>query len=194
MNHPEGKGILVVEAWISAQAVGESARVFDPKRYQYLVVVGGPMVEPDTKAPNPPTYADRAFGDLVKVGFDMSKVVKISVPYQKARRTFANAMAVRDWLALSGLSTRDVDVFTLGVHARKSWILFRHALGNHYRVGIIAGSETSYSPTRWLVSRRGRWVVARNLMGYLYTQFWVSLDTMAPFKVLSAELYFPTPE
>jgi uncharacterized SAM-binding protein YcdF (DUF218 family) len=179
VNHPEGKGILVVEAWIPMQAVRESARVFDPGSYQYLVVVGGPMGDPNTKTPNSPTYADRAYDDLVRLGFDMSKVVKIPVPYQKSRRTFANATAVRDWLRQSDPSVHDVDVFTLGAHARKSRILFEHALGANYRVGIIAGSEVSYDPARWQLSRRGRWIVARNLLGYLYTKLWVSLDAIA---------------
>jgi len=47
--------------------------------------------------------------------------------------------------------------FTEGAHARKSWILSRYALGDGYRVGIIAGSPDSYDPKFWLVSRRGIW-------------------------------------
>jgi uncharacterized SAM-binding protein YcdF (DUF218 family) len=188
VNHPNGQGILIVEAWIPAQAVRESARVFDRGSYQYLVVVGGPTGEANTKTPNTPTYADRAFNDLVRLGFDMSKVVKISVPSQKSRRTFANAKAVRDWLRQSDSSIRDVDVFTLGAHARKSWILFQHALGTDYRVGIVAGSEISYNPARWLLSQRGSWVVARNLAGYLYTKLWVSLDAIALSRPADDEL------
>src|SRR5437660_9706937 len=43
VNHPVGKGVLVVEGWIPACALAESANFFNSRHYSHLVVVGGPV-------------------------------------------------------------------------------------------------------------------------------------------------------
>jgi hypothetical protein len=100
--------------------------------------------------------------------------VTIGVFSRSTHRTFASARAVKQWLSKSGTSIREVDIFTVGVHARKSWILFRRALGEDYRVGIIAGTESSYDAASWMISKRGVYIVVRNLAGYLYSELWLA--------------------
>src|SRR5260370_27065907 len=43
VSNPVGEGDLVVEAWIPANALEESAMVFNSGRYRCLAIVGGPM-------------------------------------------------------------------------------------------------------------------------------------------------------
>ena len=173
VSNPVGDGVLVVEAWIPAKALEESAMVFNSGRYRCLVIVGGPMQGSGSKFNDPSTWADLAVSRLEKLGFDTKKVVQINVPAVSSGRTLAGATAVKRWLGGSRISVCCVDVFTVGAHARKSWILSRYALGDGYRVGIIAGSPDSYDPRFWLASRRGIWVVVRNLAGYIYSKFWI---------------------
>jgi hypothetical protein len=173
VSNPVGEGILVVEAWIPAKTLEESAIVFNSGRYRYLVIIGGPMQGSASKSNGPTTWADLAVSRLEKLGFDTKKVVQINVPAVSSGRTLAGATAVKRWLSSSRISVCCVDVFTVGAHARKSWILSRYALGDGYRVGIIAGSPDSYDPRFWLASRRGIWVVVRNLAGYMYSKFWI---------------------
>jgi hypothetical protein len=173
VSNPVGEGILVVEAWIPAKTLEESAIVFNSGRYRYLVIIGGPMQGSASKSNGPTTWADLAASRLEKLGFDTKKVVQINVPAVSSGRTLAGATAVKRWLSSSRISVCCVDVFTVGAHARKSWILSRYALGDGYRVGIIAGSPDSYDPRFWLASRRGIWVVVRNLAGYMYSKFWI---------------------
>jgi len=173
VNNPVGEGVLVVEGWIPAKTLAESAHVFDSGHYRYLVLVGGPMQGSASESNDPTTFADLAASRLEKLGFDTKKLVKVSVPAVSSDRTLAGATAVKRWLGSSGISVCCVDIFTVGVHARKSWILSRYALGDRYRVGIIAGSEVSFDPRHWVVSRRGIWIVVRNLAGYGYSKFWI---------------------
>jgi hypothetical protein len=176
VNNPVGEGTLVVEAWIPAQALTESANVFNSGRYSYLVVVGGPIQGSGSDFTDSTTYPDLAAKRLEKLGFDSKKIVKISVPGVSTGHTLASATAVKRWLANSGTSVCCVDVFTVGVHARRSWILFRHALGDRYRVGIISGRDVSYDPRFWFFSRRGIWKVVRNLAGYVFYRLWILFD------------------
>lgn len=121
------------------------------------------------------SYADAAEARLETLNINPEKMIKVPVN-PAAHRTFATAVAVQKWLAGSQLSAKSVDVFTAGVHARKSWILFRYALGDEYRVGVIAGPEHSYNSRRWMLSARGVRIVARNIFGYAYSKTAVFLD------------------
>jgi hypothetical protein len=171
VSSPAGQGILVVEAWIPSQSLREAARVFQSGSYRYLVVVGSQVNASD----NSRNYADLAADDLEKLGLAKNKVVRIAMPYQSVNRTFATAKAFKGWVLSSAVGTCCIDVYTVGVHARKSWITFRAVLGNTYQVGVIAGPETSCNPKYWLMSRRGLWLVARNLSGYLYTRYEIAV-------------------
>jgi len=166
VSSPAGQGILVVEAWIPSQSLREAARVFQSGKYRYLVVVGTQITVCDHSVNN----ADLAADDLEKLGSAKNKVVRIAIPYQSVDRTFATAKAFKQWALSSAVGTCCIDVYTVGVHARKSWITFQTVLGSTYQVGVIAGPETSYNPKYWLMSGRGIWLVARNLSGYLFSE------------------------
>jgi hypothetical protein len=176
VTRPLGEGVLVVDAWVPAQTLAESISIFNSGRYRYLVVLGGPSQETGSRSHSPAADADLAASTLEKLGLDTRKLVKINVPDNSSGRTLRRATAVRTWLDSSGASTCCVDVFTVGVHARKSWILFRHAVGSRYRVGIVAGNEFRYPPRFWFISRSGIWIVSRNLAGYFYSKVWIAFN------------------
>jgi hypothetical protein len=191
VNHPVGKGILVVEGWIPERTLAESIHVFNSGGYQYLVVVGGPITETGRASGHLTTYADLAASRLEQLGFDTKKLIKINVPGVSSERTLTGAMYVQNWLQRSGSHLCCVDIFTAGVHARKSWILFRYGLGGSYRVGIIAGPEVSFDPKYWFVSPTGIWIVARNSAGYLYYKFWILFDGKASLNQASSIVSAP---
>ncbi len=173
VNHPLGKGVLVVEGWIPAETLAEAVQVFNAGSYKYLIVVGGPIQGNGSVSGNPTTYADLAASRLEQLGFDAGKLIKINVPPVTSERTLTGAADVKLWLERSGTDVYCVDIFTTGVHARRSWILSRFAFGDSYRVGIIAGTEARFDPKYWFFSRTGTWLVVRNLAGYVYYKLWI---------------------
>jgi len=176
VNDPIGEGILVVDAWIPERTLAESANIFRSERYRYLIVVGSTLPERRGMFNGPPANVDLAAGRLERLGVDPTKLVRISVRDDPAGRTLGRATAVRQWLDTSGIAACCVDVLTVGVHARKNWIVFQHALGSNYRVGIIAGPEVRYNPKFWFVSRTGIWLVMRNLVGYFHSKLGIFFD------------------
>jgi hypothetical protein len=177
VSSPVGRGTLVVEGWIPAGDLAESLRLFNSGHYRYIIVVGGAIPGTGSKLTPPITWVDVAANKLEELGLDPTRLVRISVPpVDMGHRTFASAIAVRRWLSRSDGSL-SVDVFTAGVHARKSWTAFRYALGDRYRVGIIAGTEYVYNPRFWFLSRTGIWYVVRDLAGYMYSKFWIRFNT-----------------
>lgn len=173
ISRPEGKGILVVEAWIPASALAASVNVFKSGNYESLVVVGGPIQSAGGVPGHPATYPDLAATRLEQYQFDSTKLIKINVPPASSNRTLAEAESVRHWFENSAQKACCVDVFTIGVHARKSWILSRYELGDICRVGVISGPQASYDPKYWFASRAGIRLVLRNLVGYAYYKIWI---------------------
>ena len=83
------------------------------------------------------------------------------------------AVALRKWLLASGMSgnaVKAVNVYTLGVHARRSLLLFREALGSDFTVGIISCEDPDYDPRRWWESSEGFKTVIDETIAYAYTQ------------------------
>ncbi len=158
VNHPLGEGILVVEGWIPAKTLAESVHVFNSGAYQYLVVVGGPIVGTGAESGHARTYADLAASRLKQLGFDTNKLIKINVPPVTSERTLTGAAHVKRWLERSGTKV---------------------CCGGSYQVGIIAGPQASFDPKYWPVSRKGTWIVVRNLAGYVYYKFWIFFNRKA---------------
>lgn len=171
VNSPIGRGILVIEAWIPSQALCEAAKLFQSGSYHYVVVVGSQM----NSSENSPNYADLAAEHLEKLGLAKERIVRVALPYESTKRTFASARALDRLLHNSGAPSCCVDVYTIGAHARKSWIIFQSVLGKSYQVGVIVGPESSYNTQYWLLSGRGWWIVSRNLTGYLYSKCEIAL-------------------
>lgn len=164
----------MVEAWIPREALIEAAEAFRGGHYQYLVVVGSAR----EKTPQSLTDADLAAGVLRRRGVVDNRIVVLRVPFHTTNRTYRNAAAFQQWLMKSTLPIRSIDVLTVGIHARKSRILFQYALGNSVRIGIIAAREPSYDPRFWPLSATGIRLVARNVAGYVYAKCWIYLDEL----------------
>jgi hypothetical protein len=193
VSSPVGQGILVVEAWIPPRTLAESLRTFNSGRYSYVIVVGGPIQGNGRTSHPAKTYDEVAAKELANLGLDPNRLVRITVPpVEEGYRTLASAAAVKRWLGDSD-SPAFVDVFTAGVHARKSWAVFRYALGQHYRVGIISGNEYIYNPRLWFFSSTGIWYVIRDFAGFVYSKFWIPFNTQDLVRVPKSADLAPRP-
>jgi hypothetical protein len=160
--------VLVVEGWTwDRPGLREAVREIGRGDYQCVICVGESL--PRGKAPGgTESSASLAARRLVELGIDKERVFEVTVSDPVGYRTFGAALAVRAWLRHERPAVAGVNVFTIGVHARKSYVLYRKALGPGFQVGIIAGPVYSYSVRRWWASPTGTYAVLRNTVGYLY--------------------------
>ena len=186
VSHPQGKGILVVEAWIPQKTLEEAVHAFHSGNYQFLFIVGGPFHGTSHTSGHAITYADQAESTLLRLGIDRKQLIKINVPAVPQERTLTGAAEAKLSLERSGTQVCCVDIFTVGVHARKSWILSQYAFGDRYLVGVIAGPETSFDARLWFVSRRGIRIVLRNLAGYMYYKFRILIGDRGSPNLMSS--------
>ena len=111
-------------------------------------------------------YHDRLH--LILKGIEKDSIVLVQYYKEKYHHTYRAAIAFRDWLLKSNVTPRFVDVYTVGVHSRKSYIIFKRVLSPNYQVGILSGRPLYYSPKRWFLSKKGFYLVNKNFFGFLY--------------------------
>src|SRR5579862_1991289 len=144
-TQPLGRGILVVEGWLPDYTLEEAARAFESHHYRAIVVTGVPL-DQGAYILTETNYAQLASETLQRMGIKPESIVCLARSKTPRNRTYGTALLVRRWLDSQSIDG-GVDVFTLGVHARRTRFYYRLALGPKYKVGIIAGEEHRFNPT-----------------------------------------------
>jgi hypothetical protein len=85
-------------------------------------------------------------------------------------RTYASALALKNWLGSHGVVETNLNVISLGPHSRRSRLLFEKALGKDYKVGIIAIENQEYDAKQWWASSAGVRSMLDEIIAYLYTR------------------------
>ncbi len=168
VSEPVEAQILAVEEWIPPYAIESAASEFKDHGYTLLVVLGN----------------DRRWvvPILKEAGVDERRIVKVPVQPVLKDRTFAMAVALRNWLLASGMPGKAVNVYTVGVHARRSRLLFCKALGPGFTVGIISCADTYYDTKQWWESSEGFKTVIDETIAYIYTEV-----VFLPVRAVSGE-------
>lgn len=170
LSSPVPAQVLVLEGWIwSKPAMIEASEEFK-RGYQLVVCVSGPLRA--AEAPGTRSDAELARARLIKLGIDKRQIHCLTLPGPDRNRTYRSALATREWMGQVAPESTSINVFTVGVHARKSLVLFQKAFGPGYKVGIIAGTESEYPVKSWWASKKGIRLVVRNTAGYLYALLW----------------------
>ena len=165
---PQSRGILVVEGWLPDYALEEAKKTFETYPYDRMIVTGVP-IELGFHISKEKDYARLAATTLKHLGMREDAVVPVSCPEVPRDRTYSTARQVRAWLDRNKPGC-PVDVFTLGVHARRSWLLYRLALGSGYPTGVIAARDERYNPDEWWKTSSGFRTVSSEVIAYLYAK------------------------
>lgn len=167
---PSYGDILVVEGRLPYTVFEQAAVFFGKHDYQLIVTTGGPREE-TLCFPEYPSYAEYAAAMLRRLGVKQNRIVAVPKASVRRDRTFASAVAVRDWLLQSGLPVKSLDVFSLGAHARRTQWLFQQAVGEKVEVGVIAATPAEYDADSWWRWSSGVHTVIDETVSYLYTRY-----------------------
>lgn len=167
---PEAE-ILVVEGWLPDYALEAALAQFDRGNYRQLVTTGLPL-ERGSYLVEYRDFATLAAATLAAVGADRDRLVAVPGPAVMKDRTYASAVALREWSIATGTQVRAIDLISLGPHTRRSWLLFQLALSEiDVSVGAIAVEPMDYDPQRWWQSSAGVRSVISEAIAYLYARF-----------------------
>ena len=169
-SKPVSGEILVVEGWVPDYCLEHAAHLFKEGSYQMLVCTGGPL-EQGSYLKDYQTYAQLAAATVIAAGVPESLVVAVGSSWSKKDRTFRSALSLKNWLDSTGISLERIDLCSHDVHARRSALLFKKALGSAFQVGIIAMENRDYDWRRWWTSSEGVRCVMGETIAYLYARF-----------------------
>lgn len=170
---PEAEYTLV-EGWMSDAdlaavlahpAVGERS---------VLLATGGPIERGGVLLPEYADYARFAQARLAALGVAPERLAAAPAGATARDRTYAAARAARAFFAERGVARARVNLATRGVHARRSALLFRRALGPGFEVGAIALPE-EFTASDWWKSSHGFRAVLYEWLAWCYTQVFLRL-------------------
>lgn len=110
-----------------------------------------------------PTYAHAAKGKLEELGVPADRITAVPSYGKPDSRTWANASNFAVQARRDGL--RAFDIATVGVHARRSRLLFQEACGPDIRAGVIALDDPYCRADNWWRSVRGWGTLMKEVIG-----------------------------
>ena len=65
---------------------------------------------------------------------------------------------------------KSFNIYSLGVHSRRSLLMFEKAFGDEYKIGIYADRDISFDPVHWWQNSKGFRNVGNELMAYCFVR------------------------
>lgn len=170
LNDPAaGARILVVEGWLDPPDLEQAIAVFRQGRYDRVVTTGGPMLSWGP-ACTWDSYAHRGASYLLAHGLADVPLDIVPAPASLQERTFLSAVMLREWMQRSGVHADAIDLYSAGIHARRSRLLFQMALGSQTQVGVMAARPQQYDPQGWWRTSVG----VKTMIGEVISMAWTT--------------------
>ncbi len=168
LTNPIHAEYLVVEGWQDEQGLQQALFIFNEptNKYKYLITTGGPNTQWGQKAWS--NYADKSAQYFVSHGIAAAKVISIPSPASAQNRTYLSAVMVRDWFARKSIKVNALDVFSQGVHARRTRLLYELALPAS-SIGVYASEPEGYQLSRWWKTSQGSKAVLTEWIAFIWT-------------------------
>lgn len=135
--------LLVVEGWIGGAGLQAAAAEFRQGGYQYVVTTGGLTSEGRWD------FAEVGEEELRRCGVPPDRILIAHSRDVQSQRTYESAASVRQLLEAREVKFNALNVFTLGVHARRSHIVFGKVFSPAWKLGVIAWEPPAYKADRW---------------------------------------------
>jgi hypothetical protein len=157
---------LVVEGWIGIDGVTAAKAEFERGGYHYIATSGG--LTNNRWGRQQWNYAVEAGELLVHLGVPADRVVIAPAADAENHRTFEAAVEVRQMLTRLGLHPQYATIFTFGVHARRSRLVFAKAMGASTNVGVISWAPEHFFDGPWWHSSERSLDLLKESVGYFF--------------------------
>ena len=182
VTDPVPTEILVVDGWLPTYLLERAAAEFARGHYSQVLAVR--EADESELSELDASRSDYVVEILVRHGIPQNRLASVLFPPVQKDRTFYSALAIQEWFRQHGKTLTSLNVVTVGPHARRSRLLYRKALGNHVRIGIIGLDDPAYDGRRWWTSSEGMREVLFEGMAYLYVRLVFSPSTYENVQLL----------
>ncbi len=150
----DGARTLVVEGWLGGVELQQAVALLRSGHYERVLTTGGP-IDPEFDAGGWHSFAVRAATLLREDPAVKVPVIALPAPASAQDRSYLSAVMVRDWAQRSETRLEAIDLLSGGVHARRSRLVYRMALGDEVEVGVFAARPADHDAQRWWTSSTG---------------------------------------
>ena len=169
INKPVHGQVLILDGQMPDFAIKQAIRIFDSCHYNLIITTGG-IIQSGYHLSGNKTMAEYSHAMFINYGFDPENIVAVPGGNFIRNRTFSSALSLKNWLINQHKDFYSFDILAIGCHARRSRYLFRKALGEDYKVGIISLKDPAYDPRLWWRSSIGARAVFSETIAYLYAR------------------------
>jgi hypothetical protein len=167
---PVDADILIADNCLVDYGLKKLSDEFRSKNYSLILSAGVLLPQGSPLAAEYKTSGELSAAILKKFGIREKAIVAIIPKPVKRDRTFASALAVKNWLAQNNIQPKGINLFSIGPHSRRSWMLYKEAIGEEIPVGIIACENREYDPKRWWKTSSGVRTVLNETIAYIYAK------------------------
>ena len=164
-----GARTLVVEGWLDTGELRQAAAAAQGGGYERVLTSGGP-IDPSMDVGGWQNFAARAAARLRAEGLTTLPVIAVPAPATTQERSHLSALMVRAWVKQNDPTLASIDLYSAGVHTRRSWRIYRMAFGDTVEVGVLAATPSDHDPQRWWSSSVG----ARAVLGEAIALAWTT--------------------
>jgi len=159
--------LIIIEGWLEdAQLV---AVLSDVESNMLFVATGGP-IKFGASLLEEATYAEATAARLLKLGVSPQRIVTAPAPDTATDRTYVAALAARRALEEQGFFGRPANLYTLGAHSRRSFLLYRLVFGPEAPLGVVALECEQHNLRRWWKNSLAFKHVMTELASWIYVQ------------------------
>lgn len=158
--------VAIIEGWMSDTELVTVLSRFPEKTI--CVATGGP-IHFGADLFKERTYAEITAARLKKFGVDPEYILDASAPDTSTDRTYVSALAVRRVLEAKGLFGRPANIYTVGTHSRRTFLLYRCAFGIDVPLGVISLECSETDLRHWWSSSQAFKNVCTEFLSLIYT-------------------------
>ncbi len=174
VNKPVKSKTLVLEGSAPTYVVKEALDYYHENGYNKLIVTGIPIINFEFIAPYRST-AHATVRALKYYGFEDSAYIAIIPSNVLIDRTYHTAVVTKMLFEKNNWK-HDFNIYSVGVHSRRSRMMFRKAFGSDYDIGIIAHKDRTFAPNHWWKSSKGFRNVSNEFVATLYVMMFFHPD------------------
>lgn len=185
LNQPVKAKTLVVEGWVEDYALRNAVDYYERNNYKHLIVTGIPI----TQWYDYVVFKNTAEGAAAVIRSDGFKdsIFQAVIPRSVTiNRTYSTAVATRILFEAHPDWGKAFNVYTVGVHSRRSHLMFERAFGSAYNIGVIADTDRTFDPKHWWKSSKGFRNVSNEFVAFNYVWVFFHPDYKAFEKQLKA--------
>ena len=165
-DRPADSSVLVLEGWVSDDALQAAVDWADAHGVRTLCLTGGPIELGSWLAPWR-SWPEMTLARLEAIGAtDRFDVRAVPAPRTRKDRTFASAVALRD--ALGPDVPPAMTLASESPHLRRSALLFRRAFGGASEIGTLPLPPLDFDGSDWYRCSAGVRSLLSESIAYLY--------------------------